>query len=367
MMRIMYVIATLDAAGAERQLVHLATGLDRSRFSPFVCCLTRGGELLEAKLRSADVPYCVLRKPFKFDLRVVLQLMRRMRELRPNIVHTWLFTANAFGRTAALLAPVPHIVASERNVDEWKTCVHRAIDRWLARRSDMIVANAQAVREFCIREGIAPEKVCVIPNGIDVGRFGAARDEALRRSWGARADSFVIGTVARLSEQKGIDVLIEAFARVASTEERARLVIVGEGEHEAKLRGQAAATGFGERIGFVGFERDVPKALASFDCFVLASRWEGLPNAVMEAMAARCPVVATDVGGTRELVRTRQTGLLVPAEDAAQLADAIREIMQHPGLAASVATNARKLVESEYSVRRMVEATEAAYAEVAGQ
>ena len=163
--RILHIIPTLDRSGAEKQLTLLAAGLPRDEFEVHVCALTRGGPLA-GPLAEAGIPLHVVGKAHKFDPIAFWRLKQHITSLRPDLVQTWIFAANSYGRAAALAAGVPRIVASERCVDPWKTWHELAIDRWLARRSAKIIVNSSGVHDFYVRHGIDHGKFVLIPNGI---------------------------------------------------------------------------------------------------------------------------------------------------------------------------------------------------------
>ena len=164
--RILQIIATLDRAGAEKQLTLLSTHLPRDEFDVHVCALTRGGPYA-ADLKSHEIPLTVIGKRWKADPRAYLRLKRLIARLRPDIVQTWLFTANAYGRRAALACGVPVVIGSEQCADPWKRWHQLAIDRHLARRTARIVVNGRGVREFYVAQGIQPELFVLIENGIE--------------------------------------------------------------------------------------------------------------------------------------------------------------------------------------------------------
>jgi len=385
--RVLFIIATLDRAGAEQQLVRLCVGLDRRRFQPAVSCLTRGGPL-ERELREARVPVWIAGKRSKYDLTVLARLTRVMRRFRPHLIHTWLFTGNAFGRTAAILAFGPRIrareraardtrgphslagpllIASERAVDIWKTPVHRAIDRFLSRFTARVAANCDAVRGFCVDAlGIPRGKVAVVRNGIDLAGFDAAARRPPAAPLPTSHGLHVLGAVARLSQQKGIEYLLDAFDVLRRRVPDARLWIAGEGEDRRALEERAGRLGIAGHVHFLGHRPDVPALLRRLDLFVLPSLWEGLPNAIIEAMAARRPVVATAVDGTREVVVENETGLLVPPRSPGALASAMVQLLADPRLRRRMGRAGRQRVEAAFSERRMIEQTEALYDEVIG-
>ena len=379
----MHVIATLDRAGAEGTLARLCLRLNRAEFEPSVCCLTRGGGY-ESELRAAlgsqtegaaGVPVTVLGKKGRYDVAMLWRLRALMRRDRPDIVHTWLFTANTWGRIAAWLArrgglaDVPVIIASERAVDRWKNPFHRLADRRLAAASAAIVANCEAVKRFCVEDvGIPSKRVRVILNGMNLRSFDSAFSHAIRdviADANCGADRIRMGTVARLEPQKGIPFLIEAMELLQSSGVDAELWIVGDGPDRPELEAMVnASPGLRDSVKFLGRRDDVPGILSQLDIFVLPSLWEGLPNAVMEAMAARLPVVATNVDGTPELVNDGETGLLVPPKSAEALADAIAKLVADGALRQRMGQAGRRRIEQHFTEDRMIAETEALYREL---
>lgn len=364
MIRVLHVIATLDPAGAERQLAHLCCRLVRGEFQPSVCCLTRGGPLVRL-LREAQVPVMVLHKRGRWDLRAIQGLLKVMRRFRPHIVHTWLPTANTLGRVAGILAGTPALIASERAADVWKGALRRRVDRLLVRRSAVIVANADAVRRFLVeRVGLEAAKITVIRNGLDVAEFdsAAARQPCLPAPQSSEGP--IIGTVGRLGPQKGMKYLIDAFARLPDDLAGARLWVVGGGEEEPVLRARAIEARVEDRVHFLGTRPDVPALMTRLDLFVLPSLWEGLPNVVLEAMAARRAVVATRVDGTPEAAVDGETALLVPPADPGALARAMETLLRDAGMRRAFGEAGRRRVEKEFTMSRMVAETQQLYRRV---
>lgn len=306
---VLHVIATLDRAGAEHQMTLLATRLDRARFAPRVVCLTRGGPL-EDRLTQAGVPYSILGKSRKWDRRAMRALVGLLSAERPRIVHTWLFTGNTYGRWAVKRAgkrlpasSLPVVVASERSVDTWRRWWHRAIDRRLAKRTDAIVANCRAVADFVIGEGIDPGRVRVIANALDLAAF----DEAVRAGpmdavLNGLADRFVVIQAGRLEPQKAVPDLLAAVDLARRGIPELMLLLVGDGPDRPAIERLIEKRGLQEHVRLLGAREDLPALLTRADVVVLASRWEGMPNVILEAFAARRPVVATEVGGCRELI-----------------------------------------------------------------
>ncbi len=351
--RILQIIPTLDRSGAEKQLTLLAAGLPRDEFEIHVCVLTRGGPL-EADLRAAGVPVTQIGKRLKFDPAAYWRLKRHITALRPDLVHTWLFAANAYGRVAALAAGVRRIVAGERCVDPWKVWHELAIDRWLAQRTDRIVVNSSGVSDFYSRHGIAADKCTLIPNGVgplppsDVSRAELLAELKLP------ADTRLIGAVGRLWPQKRIKDLIWAADLLKVIRDDVHLLVIGDGPHRARLERFRRQVEIEDRVHFLGHRSDVPRFMPHFDVVWLASEYEGLPNVIMEAMAAGVPVVASDIAGNRDLVVQGETGYLVPLGDRAAFARQTRILLDDAELSRRFGAAGRERVLREFSVERMI-------------
>jgi len=361
--RILHIIPTLDPHGSERQLTLLASGLPRDRFDVHICALTRGGPYAEAISR-AGIPLTVLHKRWKFDPAAYWQLKRHIARLRPDLVHTWLFAANCYGRVAARQAGVGRIVASERCVDRWKMWHELAIDRRLARHTDRIVANGHAVRDFYVAHGLAAGRFTVIPNGIPPAEPGSLSRAELLAKVGLPFGSKLIGAVGRLSIQKRVKELIWAMVQLGYIRDDVHLLIVGDGPLRMALERYRRLTGVQDRVHFLGARLDVPQLLPHFDAFWLASGYEGQSNAIMEAMAAGVPVVATDIPANRELVIPDQTGYLVPLDNRSAFARRTLPILEDAELARRLGDAGRARMLAEFRVERMVDRYSSLYGEL---
>jgi glycosyltransferase involved in cell wall biosynthesis len=364
--RILQIIPTLDQAGAEKQLVLLATRLPRDEFDLHVCALTRGGPL-ERELRAGGIEPTIIGKTWKFDPAAFLRLKRFIAAVRPDLVQTWLFAANSYGRAAALAAGVPHLLASERCVDRWKVWHELAIDRYLARRTDRLVVNSSGVRDFYVSRGLPVEKFVIIPNGVEPPRGESLPRERLLESLKLPSHVRLIGAVGRLWPQKRIKDLIWATDLLHVIRDDVHLLVIGDGPDRDRLRRYARLCHIQTHVHFLGHRSDVAALLPHFDLLWLASGYEGLPNAVMEAMAAGVPVVATDIPGNRDLVVPGQTGYLVRVGDRAALAQKANKILEDPELRQRLGEAGRQRILSEFSVERMIDRYAALYREVLSQ
>jgi glycosyltransferase involved in cell wall biosynthesis len=362
--RILFVIDELDIGGTEQQIVELVRGIDRNQFEPHVCCFRTGAKARE--IAELGVPVRHEPKWGKADPSLVVRLASFIKRERFDLVQTYLWTANTWARLAARLAGVRYVVASERNVDIWEEAYKRILGRWLARSTDRIIANSEAVRRYLLeRGGLSAAKVVTIYNGVNLDRFRAACDpEQRRRELGLSDDVILAGCVARLELAKDHATHLQAIALLGERRPNLHLAIIGDGTQREPLARLASELGLRERVHFTGFRTDSAEWLQSLDLSVLSSVKEGLSNTVIESMAAGRPVVATDVGGNAEVIRDGETGFLVPARRPAELAEALaratesRDLMQRLGLAG------RERVESMFSVRAMVRRTEQLYREL---
>lgn len=363
MPRILHIIPTLDRSGAEKQLTLLASRLPRSELDIHVCVLTRTGPY-EQPLRAADVPVTIIGKSSKLDPAAFWRLKRHIADLRPDLVHTWLFAANSYGRAAALAAGVRRMIASERCVDPWKVWHDLAIDRWLARRTDRIVVNSAGIRDFYRAHGIPAEKFLVIPNGIDPPPPSDMTRCDLLAELGLPSGARLIGAVGRLWPQKRVKDLIWAADLLKVIRDDVHLLIVGDGPHRQRLEQYQRQVRIEDKVHFLGHRGDVARLMPHFDLLWLGSEYEGLPNVLMEAMMAGVPVVATDIPGNCELVVPGETGYLVPIGDRAAIARQAQKLLENSELAKRLGEAGRRRMLAEFSVEKMVERHRQLYREL---
>jgi len=354
--RVVFWAGSFELAGTQRFLLSLLQRIDRSAFEPIVFSTRPEGELLP-QIESMGVPvheYGTGRGPLSpATVSGLWRAGRFLRKERADVLCCMLGITTLFGPFVGRAAGVPVVLNSQRNMGYWlRGRTRRSVYGFVNRRLvDGILVNSMAARdELKRRFGVASEKVHEIPAGVDVSLFeGERRDDALRRELGL-GEMMVVGAVGKLSRVKNHALLLRAAARLATRRRDVAFLVVGDGTLRKELEDLAGWLGIAGRTLFVGERRDVARLLKLMDVFVMPSVSEGLPNAVMEAMAAGLPVVATDVGGVSELVEHGVTGLLVPAEGEIELADAIARLLEDGEAREKMSRAGHERVLAEYDV-----------------
>lgn len=358
--RVLYLSHAFAVGGAEEMVLNLVRHLP-PQYVPAVACIHEAGPI-GLEIERTGVPFKVLGlKPGVLRPFDVLRLRDFLYECQPDIVHTFLLTGSLYGRFAAMMARVPVVIGTEVNVYEKKRTLHALAERWLMRDTDAVVASAESVRDFYIKQVKAdPSKVEVIYNAVDWAQLQAtvSRDE-LRASVDVPPDAPLLTIIARLTEQKGHRILLDALVRPDLA--HARLLVVGDGPLRQALESQAANLGLSPRVRFVGARRDLGNILAATDVFVMPSFWEGLPLAMVLAMGAGVPVVATRVAGIPEVVQDGVTGLLVPPGDSGELGAALSRVVNDDTTRVLLGQAARAFVGPRFGVDGYVQSVTALY------
>lgn len=360
-MKLLFCIDHLRADGSQRVLGQLVAGLTARRHQVAVLCLNDSWDeaVRRELLRHRAEVRIVGKKPLLGGYGL-LGLLRWIRKGHFDVAVTMLFFADVVGRSLAHAAGVPWIVSSirARNVDYalWQLLLVRATMPW----ADRVIINGRATSAFAVSaEGVRPDRLAYIPNGVVADDYAAPKArEALRAELGLAPESRLAGVVGRLTHQKGLDVLLDALAEPGLA--LLNLFVAGVGEEQGRLMAQAQRLGIAERIHFAGYRRDVPHILGALDLYAHPARFEGMPNALLEAMAAGCPIVATNVDGNSELIEDGAHGWLVPVGNASALAAALRQALADPAEARRRGDAAAERARQCFSVDAMVEAWEKA-------
>lgn len=327
-----------------------------------------GGGGMRDRFERAGIPTFDLRAGRAIDPVGLWRLVRLMRRIRPHIVHTHLLRADLYGGLAARLAGVPVVLTSQYAVFPYSRVRSRMSDPVLDRvcrglASDALAVSEAVRRDLISRVGWDAERTHTIRTGLDftAWRPDPRARQQLRARWDIPDAAPVMMTVARLSREKGLDVLIEAAGIVRQRHPDARFVLVGDGPLEGNLAEQIRRRGLHDTVRLAGFHADVPSVLSAADVFVLPSYMEGMPNAVLEAFAARLPVVASAVGGLAEVIEHERTGLLIPPGDAGGLSAAVCRILDERELAGRLAKAGAERARERFSIQRVTDEYESLY------
>jgi glycosyltransferase involved in cell wall biosynthesis len=360
------VVLSLDVGGLERIVLGLVReGRKLGQKISVICLTARGALASEAEALGARV-ICV-DKPPGLRPSVIPKLKLLLDELSPDVVHTHQIGALFYAGPAARSAGTPVIVHSEHG----KHYAGRLRTRIMGR-----MASRRAARFFCVSRDIEVEvhkyriadasKTAVVHNGIDVDLFDVPPDDVLRAGLGILPGAQVIGTIGRLNEVKRQDVLLRAFAEVARSVRGVQLLLVGEGPMRAELERLAADLGVATATHFVGYQSKPERYLPLLDVFAITSRSEGMPLAVLEAWAARVPVVASAVGGLPEMIEHGRTGLLFPAGDHAALSQLLQSALGDSKQTRDLREAGLARVRSSFSLERMAGEYQRHYVELLG-
>ncbi len=370
-LKICHILYGLGVGGIETLAVKLCNRMDSTRFDHLIVSLTRVDEL-EPELEPGAARVVYFDKGPGTDVQIYPRIARLMLRERPDVVHTRNWATFLEGVVPSLAARVPGRLHSFDGMNAGELGPERkrrvVVQRLLLRYVDKVVARSDAMRDaMCSLLHLDPANVDLIADGIDLDRFDRPVDRvAVRGRFGLSADDIVVGIVARLDPVKDHGTLLEAMAVAVAKEPRLKLLVVGGGPLAGDLADRAAALPCSSHIVFAGQQLDVPALYRAMDIYAQPSLYEGVSGAILEAMAARLPVVTTPVGGTVDIVADGVTGLLVPVKNPAALGDALVRVASDPALGGRLGAAGRRLVETRYSLEQVVNQYARAYEEAAG-
>lgn len=362
---VVHIVSGLHGGGMEQVVATLAMGLDRQRFRPQVTTFEFLGDLAE-EVRATGIPVRFDgRTPGPVDLAYLRRLARHLRRERPAVLHCHNTTAWLYGALAGRAAGVPVIVYTEHGRRFPPPRLHWLVHRMLAQLTTRTVAVAHWLRDCLIQyEGVPQARIAVIPNGINPLPFrDLPEPEEGKAALGLSPSTPVVGIVARLAPVKNHGCLLRAWREVVARLPGALLLVIGEGPEEQRLRGMVAGLGIGQHVQFLGRRHDVPRLLAAMDVHALCSHSEGTSLTLLEAMAARRPVVATRVGGNPDVVVEGVTGVLVPPGRESPLAQALVSLLKDRRRARAMGEAGWQRFSTVYSNEAMVAAYQSLYLE----
>lgn len=364
--KVLVFVTSFDIGGSERQAVELVKNLDRRTFAPSIACIRREGPLLEELKGSVDdVPGFPLTAFYNASaLRQSRRFYRFLRDGRPDVVQCFDYYANVFVVPAARLAGVPVVLTARRDEAVIKSRMQLAVEAWCHRRATGVVINADALKARLVsRHGIDPARVWSVHNGLDIERFDSQGSlHRTKYSFLREGGPVTVAVVANLRQEKGHLAFLEAARLVSTRLPDVRFLIIGEGPMRPRIESRIKALRLEGAVRMTGAIAHIPSALKWIDIAVLPSvANEGFPNAVMEAMASGLPVVATDTGGTRELIIDGHTGFLAPPGDPAALADRLGTLIDDPDLRKKMGERGRFRIVTDFTTEKMARRFERLY------
>ena len=371
MFAVMHVVYNLNVGGLENLVVEVSIfSKERKIYRPIICCLSGGTTVLSRKAAEAAIEviflngYNVQRK-----LAVLKRLISLMREKKLDLVHTHNAVAHVYGSLAAQYNRLPIIHTKHGNQLPFQNRKNYLLTRIAGILTDRLVAVSEQIKNTVIQGyKMNPKKMIVIRNGINLANFnGSVNQEQIRLlkdQVGIRKDSFVIGNIARLSPEKDHATLLKAFRNLVRKDIHAELIIVGDGMLSEALKKLAKEFGIKEHVKFLGERNDVAHLLRIFDVFILSSTEEGIPLTILEAMAAGKPVIATQTGGSSEVVVDGETGYLVPCREPEEIELAVLRFYNDRGLIQKMGEAGLRRIRENFTIEQMMEAYQKVYESV---
>lgn len=345
---ILFCITELDPGGAENALVQLVTRLDRDRWQPYVIALAGEGKLVKP-LREAGIEVVCLNATSSRQFSIYPRLVKEFRRINPKIVQTYLFHANILGRMAARAARVKHVVSGIRVAERRGKWYHR-VDRWTDRWVSKHVCVSQAVKDFTAKTArISSEKMIVIPNGVDLKRFENALPISRESLPRCSSENLIALYAGRLDPQKGVADLLTIAENLRDQLPELKWLIAGDGPLKSELANSIKEKNLQNCVQLLGNRQDIPELMQTADMFIFPSRWEGMPNVILEAMAARLPIITSHVEGIDELLIDQQSGIITPRQDIPAMTKAVIQLATAPDLRTSYSQAAFQKVANEFS------------------
>jgi len=350
--------------GAGMYYLNTIPVFDKRKFNVILCVLREEDYLIKL-FKDKEVNICILGRG-KFSPLTLVDIIRITKEEQIHLIHAHGYGAANFGRLAGMIRGIPTIVHAHDD-DRYYPSYQRVADRLLRNYTNRAIAVSESVKESCInKRNISKDKIFVIHNGIPLQDFVMPEGERVqkeRNRLGIGSDFKVVGTVAKLREEKGTQYFIESAVKVLEIFPKTNLLIAGDGPLMEELKILSEKLGLGNRVLFAGFRDDIPAILSIIDIFVIPSITEGSPLALLEAMAMGKPIVATNVGGIVEILRDGETGLLVPSKDPEAIAEKIVHLLRNEAESRKLGLRAREEVE-KYDIQSHVQKVAGHYDEL---
>jgi glycosyltransferase involved in cell wall biosynthesis len=375
-MKILQVAYSSRISGGEKVLFDLAVSLNKRGHEVIAVCPDPGQ--LPDELRKAGIQSTIIPFHKTYDIRAARRLAKLIRQEKIEVLHSHSMLTNIISRVAGKLAKVPVSVSTEHltmelarggrsgeTIEHLKARYYRMLDNYTSRYNQQVIAVSNAVRDDLVEQGIPAARITVIQNGINIPDIDPAARDRIRQELGIKPEETVVGAVGRLSPQKDYPTLLRAFKEVKRSCPEAILLIAGDGYLRQNLEKLTNDLGIREQVKFLGYRSNVLEVVSSFDIYALSSLWEGLPLAVLEAMAMGKPVVATKVPGTEEAVHEGDTGFLVPLKDDQALSQRIIDLVRNQEKAQAMGETGRRRWKDCFSLNRVIDEHEELYQNLA--
>ncbi len=377
--RVAYVLTPITFGGSEKVSLNFLKSADRTEFDINPVLFLRPWEeepFFAKQLREMKLGYSVLPVAlrecgdFVRPIRCFSNLVSTLRKGHFSLVHTNGYLADTVGICASKLLRIPHVATCHGFIaNDTKLSFYNWLDREALRLSNRVICVSENLKQSLVAAGVRERKIRVIPNAVNVNHDRSkmqSKREITRRQLGAEDDELVVGYAGRLSQEKGLKILLQAFLEVLKSDAKCKLWIVGDGPLRSELQELAMAIGISDHVAFLGFQEDVLGIMAGMDAFALPSLTEGTPMALLEAMSLGLPIVASAVGEIPQIIKSGENGLLVSPGEPRQLADAIHKVHDEPSFARQLAESGRRTVEEKYSIGAWVRKIENTYLDLLG-
>lgn len=371
--RVLHLTKSEGFYGIERVILNLIENINSERFDTCLGNLMNDryshSELLEEVAKRGRKTFAI-RCIKRIDIRSLRQLLSVLRKNEIDIVHCHEMKSRLYGLVASRALKLP-IITTNHNWGKANRLVTTFgyLDLFYMRFFDRIIAVSKELRQRMLNFGIPTKKISVIINGIDMREFKKTRNSAfgLKKSLGIRKGMRIVGSVGRLSKEKGYKYLLEAATKVLREIPDVCFLIVGDGPLRAELAQYAKALGIYDRVVFTGFRKDIKDFYSLMDVYALTSSMEGMPMAMMEAMATGVPVVAVNVGGISNIIRHNENGILLNSNDPGKLSESILYLLTNHIESAGIAANAKITIRQDHSAEKMAKQYEDMYTDILGQ
>jgi len=363
--KILFIIYSLEIGGSEQLVFDIVKNLPLNKYEPYICTLTKIGVLGEDLERRGFKVYCLNRRG-KFDLLAFFKLIKLIKNLKINIIHTHRFTANLWGRVAGLIVGTKVIISTEHGIDSYKGKVRIFLDRLLAKYTSTLIAVSNDIKDFLTTKHKIPNaKIKVIENGVDIERILRIDSDKLlqndRISKLFKDNLIKIGIIGRLEPVKGHKYFLEAAKKWIFHNHNARFFIIGNGSLYHEINDFIKDRGLVNDIILTGARSDIPAILRKLDILVISSISEGLPITLLEAMAAKKAIIATKVGAIPDVLTNGLNGILVEPENAEQIYNAINKLLNHPHLIHTLGENAYRRIRERFDILNTIKQYEEVY------